>query len=352
MTDTTDLTTRDTARAPSSPENGARAGGSRGARHLGIMRFSGIYIWAAIILAFGILVPQTFLTPQTATGILGSEAVTVIVAVGLLFSLSAGGFDLSIGQNLGFAAVMVATLSTVGGLDPILSAVVAVALSTLVGVVNGYFVSVVKVNSLIATLGMTSVLLGASRLVSEQRFRGPLPDVLRELSTAPVLGVPVIVVYAAVFALLGWYLLEHTPFGRRIYATGANADAAYLAGVRTGRYLFLSFVITGAAAGIAGVLLAGKIGSVGPDIGPAYLLPAFAACFLGTTQLKPGKFNVGGTVVAILLLATGVKGLQLIGGAQWVTDVFNGVALLAAVSVAVVSARRAAAGRSARRRTP
>ena len=119
----------------------------------------------------------------------------------------------------------------------------------------------------------------------------------------------------------------------------------YSAGVRTSRHLFLSFVITGFGAGLAGVLIAAKIGSVGPDIGPAYLLPAFAACFLGTTQLKPGRFNVWGTVLAIFLLATGVKGLQLVGGQQWITDAFNGVALIAAVSIAVVAARRAAAGR-------
>lgn len=317
---------------------------------IGFMKYSGIYIWIALIVLFSILVPQTFFTAQTATSIIGNEAVTIIVAVGLLFSLSAGGFDLSIGQNLGFAAVTVATLSTVGGMDPLTSVIITLVLSTLVGVINGFFVSVVKIHSLIATLGMTSILLAATRLVSGQQFRGPLPDVLRQLSNFSLFGVvPIIVLYALVVALVGWYVLEHTPFGRKLNATGANPDAAFLAGVRTNRYLFLSFVITGFGAGLAGVFLAGKIGSVGPDIGPAYLLPAFAAAFLGTTQLKPGKFNVWGTVIAILLLATGVKGLQLLGGAQWITDAFNGVALLAAVSVAVVSARRVAAGKGRRR---
>ncbi|MBL5972543.1 MAG: ABC transporter permease [Candidatus Leucobacter sulfamidivorax] len=328
----------------------ATARPERGRSRGGFMKYSGIYIWIALIAIFGILVPQTFLTAQTATGIITNEAVTIIVAVGLLFSLSAGGFDLSIGQNLGFAAVLVATLSTVGGMDPFVSVVITLVLSTLVGVINGFFVSVIRIHSLIATLGMTSILLAATRLVSGQTFRGPVPDALRQMSNFSLFGVvPIIVLYALIIAFAGWYALEHTPFGRKLYATGANADAAFLAGVRTNRYLFLSFVITGFGSGLAGVFLAGKIGSVGPDIGPAYLLPAFAAAFLGTTQLKPGKFNVWGTVLAILLLATGVKGLQLLGGAQWITDAFNGVALLAAVSVAVVSVRRAARGRGRKR---
>lgn len=312
------------------------------------MRFSGLYIWIGIIVVFSLWIPGTFLTPQTAVSIAGDEAVTTIVAVGLLFSLAAGGFDLSIGQNLGLSAVVVSTLSTVGGWDPFASALAAVLISTAVGAINGFFVARVRINSLIATLGMTSILLAATRIVSEQQFRGPLPDELRAIAGWQPLGIPAVTLYALVVAVLAWYALEHTPFGRRLYATGANADSAFLAGVRTSKHLFLSFVITGFGAGLAGVLIAAKIGSVGPDIGPAYLLPAFAACFLGTTQLKPGRFNVWGTVLAIFLLATGVKGLQLVGGQQWITDAFNGVALIAAVSIAVVAARRAAVGKNRR----
>jgi ribose transport system permease protein len=92
-------------------------------------------------------------------------------------------------------------------------------------------------------------------------------------------------------------------------------------------------------ASCAGVLLASKLSTATPDLGPAYLLPAFAAAFLGTTQIKPGKFNVLGTLLAIFLLATGVKGLQLAGAADWVTDLFNGLALIIAVGLSLWGAR-------------
>ncbi len=322
---------------------------TRRSKGLGFNRFSGLYIWAGIIIVFGAWVPSSFLTSQTLVSLVRDEAVTAVVALGLLFTLAAGGYDLSIGQNLGLSAILVSTLSTVGGWGPWSSAFAAILFSTVVGLFNGVLVAKVGVNSLIATLGTTSILLALSQIISGQKFRGPIPAELTGLAAWQPLGVPGIAIYAIVLAFIAWYVLEHTPFGRRMYATGASPDAAFLAGVRTSRFLLVSFVISGLGAGIAGVLIAAKIGSIGPSIGPAYLLPSFAACFLGTTQLKPGKFNVWGTLIAIGLLATGVKGLQLIGGQQWITDAFNGVALIGAVSVAVVAARRAAAGRRIKR---
>ena len=156
---------------------------------------------------------------------------------------------------------------------------------------------------------------------------------------------PVVTVYLAVVALLAWYVIEHTPAGRRMHATGASPDAARLAGVSTQRYTFAAFVASGVIASLAGLLLLGKIGQVAAAVGAPYLLPMFAACFLGTTQLKPGRFNVWGTVLALYLLAVGVTGLQLAGGSLWITDMFNGVALVVAVAVAVVLEKRRAASR-------
>ncbi|MFS0735044.1 ABC transporter permease [Microbacterium sp. 1P10UB] len=313
---------------------------------LGFQRFSGLYVWAGIIVIFGAWIPSVFLTSQTLVSLVSDEAVTAILAVGLMFTLAAGGFDLSIGQNLGLSAILTATLSTVGGWNPWAAAIAAIVCSTAIGALNGLLVAKVGINSLIATLGMTSILLALSQVISDQQFRGPVPADLRALTAWQPLGIPAIAIYAVAFGFVAWYLLEHTPFGRRIYATGAGPEAAFLAGVRTSRYLLVSFMLSGLAAGIGGVLLTAKIGSIGPTIGPSYLLPCFAACFLGTTQIKPGKFNVWGTLIAIGLLATGVKGLQLVGGQQWITDAFNGVALIGAVSIAVVAARRASAGRA------
>lgn len=305
-----------------------------------LSRFTGLGIWALFIVVFALWIPDTFLTSATARSIAADQAITAVLAVGVLFTLAAGVYDLSIAQNLGLSAVVAASLMVHSHVAPLAAVLITLALGIGIGAANGFFVAVVGVNSFIATLGMSSVLLALTEQISNDQFIGPLPQSFQAIASHQPLGVPIVLVYALVLAVLVWYALEHTPIGRRIYATGANPDAARLAGVRTGRHVFGTFVVTGAISSLAGVLAAAKIGSVSSDLGPPYLLPAFAACFLGTTQLKLGRFNVWGTLIALYLLATGVKGLQLAGGQLWITDLFNGVALVGAVSLAVMSEKR------------
>jgi ribose transport system permease protein len=309
-------------------------------RSLQLSRFSGLYVWAAFILIFALWVPDTFLTTATAKSIAGDQAIATILSLGVLFTLACGEFDLSIAQNLGLSATVVGALMVKSGASPVVAIVLTLAAGATIGAVNGALVAVLGVNSFIATLGTTSVLLALTEIVSNDQFIGPVPDSFQRIASGAPLGIPSVTIYCLLLAALAWYVLEHTPVGRRIYATGAGADAARLAGVRTARYVFCTFVASGVIASVAGVLVVAKIGSVSPDIGPPYLLPAFAACFLGTTQLKPGRFNVWGTVLALYLLATGVKGLQLTGGQLWITDLFNGVALVGAVSLALYGEKR------------
>ncbi len=303
-------------------------------------RFTGVGLFLLVIAIFSLWVPTTFLTSVTLKSVASDQAISLILAVGLLFTLSAGQYDLSAAQNLGLAAVIDASIMVKGGYSPGVAFVVTVLLSAAIGLVNGVIVSKVGVNSFIATLGMSSVLLALTSLISGDNFIGPVPSGFQAIVSSSPLGLPILTWYAVALALVVWYVLEHTPNGRRIYATGANPDAARLAGVRINRYVITSFVATGAFAGLGGVLLTAKIGQVSSSLGPPYLLPTFAACFLGTTQVKVGRFNVWGTVLALYLLATGVKGLQLAGSQLWVTDLFNGIALVGAVSVAVISQRR------------
>jgi ribose transport system permease protein len=124
----------------------------------------------------------------------------------------------------------------------------------------------------------------------------------------------------------------YTVVGRRIYATGFNEGGARLAGIRTNRLQFMSLVVSGLVAGIAGVLLASQVSSGSPDIGPPYLLDAFAAAFLGATQFG-GRFNAWGTVIAVLLLGTGKTGLVLVGAEPWAQSMFSGVVLLSALAL-------------------
>ncbi len=303
-------------------------------------RFTGVLLLALFVAVFSAWIPETFLTQATFKAISGDQAITLVLAVGVLFTLATGQYDLSAAQNLGFSAVIDTELMVHQHLAWPTALLITLVLGAVVGALNGLFVAVIGVNSFIATLGMSSVLLALTEQISNNQFIGPVPTSFADLASPTPLGVPIVAWYALGLCLLAWYVLEHSPMGRRLAATGANADAARLAGVRTRHMIIGSFIVTGVISALAGALVAAKIGQVSPSIGPPYLLPAFAACFLGTTQFKLGRFNVWGAVLALYLLATGVKGLQLAGGQLWITDLFNGLALLGAVSVAVASQRR------------
>jgi ribose transport system permease protein len=144
-------------------------------------------------------------------------------------------------------------------------------------------------------------------------------------------------------AVAVWYLLNYTVTGRRIYATGFNQDGARLTGIKTKRLRYMTLVVSGTVAGIAGVLLASQVSSGSPEIGPPYLLDAFAAAFLGATQFG-GRFNAWGTVVAVLLLGTGKTGLVLVEAPAWAPSMFSGFVLLLALILTNVERSRDARG--------
>jgi ribose transport system permease protein len=318
-----------------------------GALRLG--RFSGVYLLLVFIAIFAVWIPGTFLTWTTAQTIGDEQAITIILALGVIVAMSGGQFDLSIAQNLGLGAAICIKLQTNAHFSPVAAVLVTIAACTACGLANAGVVVIVGIDSFIATLGMSSILLAVTEIITNDNFVGPTPTSFSTFVSWKPLGVPVLVIYALIAAIVVWYVLEHTPVGRRIYATGANPDTARLSGIPTRRYVAACLVTSGFVAGVAAVLLAAKLGTVSADVGPPYLLPTFAACFLSATQVKPGRFNVWGMVIAIFLLATGVKGLVLAGGSLWITDMFNGVALIAAVGLAVFFQRRRVA--AANRRT-
>lgn len=300
---------------------------------LSLRRVSALYVLFALIGLFSIWVPDTFLTTTTLKTLLAQQAITAMVAIGLVLPLAAGAFDLSVGLVLGTGAIVCAWLVGTHDQSVVVSISLALGAGLLVGVVNGLLVTRARIDSFIATLGVSACLTAVVTWISDGQLIIDLPDGFQRIATTEVAGIVLPVYYLFVLAIALWFVLEHTPVGRRVYATGGNSDAARLAGVRTTRVVFGVFVASAVIASFAGVLQTASIGTGDPGIGPSYLLPAFAAAFLGSTQIKPGRFNVWGTVLAVYVLATGVKGLQLAGAPFWLPDLFNGVALLLAVGL-------------------
>jgi ribose transport system permease protein len=199
----------------------------------------------------------------------------------------------------------------------------------------------INVDPFIATLGTGSVFLGLSDLVGGGGITSQgIPTGFTNLGQSAWLGIPLPIWYALAFGIVIWYVLALTPLGRMIYATGQGREAAALSGVPTRRILTFAFVASAVLASVAGIVFAARIGAGQPEIGTSYLLPAYAAAFLGSTILTPGRFNVPGTVIATLIVAAGINGLQLHGIAAWVNNVFQGAALIVAVVISRIERKK------------
>lgn len=302
--------------------------------NFGIERFSGLYIWAAFIIVFGALNPNLFLTSKTLHSIAAEQAIVAMLGLAILIPLACGCFDLSIGANINLSAVLVSLLQVSWGLNMWVSIAIALLVGLLIGFINGLIVVVFQVSSFIGTLGVATILVAVQTIVTHNLEPSPVINAAwSNLTQHKLLGFQMVFWYLLILAIVLWWVLEHMPLGRYIYAVGGNPEAARLSGIRTGRYTWISMIMCGGIASLAGVLYAS---AVGPSLtfGNSMLLPAFAAAFLGITQIKPGRFNVWGTVIAVYVLATGVRGIQYITSVQWLNDMFNGLALILAVAFA------------------
>ncbi|QKZ21075.1 ABC transporter permease [Streptomyces chartreusis] len=288
-----------------------------------------------VIVTFAML-PESgaaFRSPENIRAVLANQAVGLTVAIALLFPMAAGYFDFSVGAVTATCSVVAATSLSKGGFPLPLAVLAAIIVGAAVGLFLGVLVAVLDMNAFIATLG-TATLLGGLifAYTGGLQITSGIPASLTELGSLSVLGVPRIAVLATLIAAVCWFVMGHTPFGRQLFAIGSNARAAALVGVRVIRVRLLSFAVSGTVAGIAGVLLLARQGAATSDNGMTMLFPALTAVLLSTIMLELGRPSVAGTVVAILLVAVSVSGLTLLGAPAWVGPVFDGAALLAAVS--------------------
>lgn len=333
--------------AADSPEEAAppAASATRPAWSLGALRldrYSGLYLAVILAAVFWVMMPDIFGTANNARVIAGSAAIAGILTLAVTVSLAAGTFDISIAANMTFSICLLGALLTVVDLPWVVAVIVTVAVGALIGAVNALLISAVGVEAIIATLGMSSVLAALSFWVAggQTVLLNQVGSTFTDLGTTTIATVPITVFYLAAVALVLWYLMEHTPTGRYLYAIGSNPQAAKLAGIRVARLTWLSLIMTGALAALAGVVLTMQLSAASFGAGAPYLLPAFAATFLGSTQILPGRFNVRGTVVALYLLTIAVKGLQLrFPELPWIKDLVEGLVLLIAVSVTSYAVR-------------
>ena len=313
-------------------------------RRATLYRYAVVVALAVLILFFSVIEPATFPTLGNLRTIVNSQGVLLVMALGLTAPLIAGDFDLSIGATLGFCGTLVAALVGTLGWDGTPAMLLTLGAAVLIGLVNGWMVVSIGINAFIATLASSTVLAGLTLYVTNGTILTTIPVALENFAQTriPGLGIGVPAIVGFILTALLWYAYEHTPVGRQLFFVGEGREVARLVGLPVRRLRVGAFVTSAVFSGLAGMLLAGELGGLAPSVGPTFLLPAYAAAFLGATTIKPGRFNAVGTLVALYLLVVGVTGLELLGVASWVEQVFNGVALAVAVAFArLVSSERA-----------
>lgn len=320
-----------TAQAPAPLSSNSR----RSSALLILERFGLLFVLILLIVGFSVLRPSTFPTLANWQSILVSQSVIAMGALALVVPLVGGRFDISVGANLGMCSIACAAVMAKTSAPLSVAVVAAAGLGTMVGLINGFIVGFLGVSSLIATLGTGTIMTGlVSLYTSGVPISNGISSTLTNLSVANVLEVPEIFVAVVVVALAVWYLLSQTAYGRRLAAVGANPVAARLVGIRVRRTVVLSFGVAGMLAGLAGVLAVAQLGNGNPQLGGVeFILPALAAAFLGATVFSPGLYNIPGTLVGVLFVGTAISGLALLGVAPWVEQVFNGCAVIVAVSL-------------------
>lgn len=307
-----------------------------------------VLLMVFLIILFSVLLPSTFPTLLNLRSIISDKAIILLLSLGVMIPMSAGRIDLTVGYGIVLWHILAISLQTMFGFPWPVAVLVVLALGALMGVLNGLLVEVARIDSFIATLGTGTILYALALWHSGGRqIVGVVPDSFYALNSTMAFGLPITGYYVVIIAVLMWIVYEYLPVGRYLYAIGASPKAAALNGIPVRRFVMGSFVASGLFTALAGVLLAAKLRIGQASVGLEYLLPALVGAFLGSTTIKPGRVNVWGTIVGVVILAVGISGIQQFGGSFWVEPMFNGVTLLIAIGIAGYAQRRKGAAQKA-----
>jgi len=291
----------------------------------------------ALVLTF---TTDVFLTPANLLNVLRQASLTFLIASGVTLTILTAGLDLSVGANVGLSACLAATVMKSTG-SIALGVMTGLGFGSLVGLLNGLIITLLKLPPFIATYGMLWTLNGVTYwFMGGQTIYGFSPG-FRQLGSGYWLGVPVPIYVMAAFLVAGGIFTRYTTFGHEVYAIGANPEAARLSGVPVRSRLNLVYILSGAMAGLAAIVYLARLNSAEADIGEALTLPAIAAVLIGGTSLFGGEGSLTGTLVGALTLTLVVNGMNLLNvDANW-QPLVTGVIVILAVWIDVVTRQRA-----------
>ena len=300
----------------------------------------------AILLVFyiGLLIVFTLLSPFFCT-LRNMRAIGSNIAfMGLMAAagtplIIAGGLDLSVAAIAGLVGVLLAVLHGDVGINIWIAVVAALALGAFIGSINGLFATRLKLNPLIVTLGMMSIVSGAALILTGGLTKPLMVPGFNWIGSGRIFDIPVPPILMIITYIVLSIVLRRTRFGRFVYASGGNAEASRLIGLPVERVQMILYIISGVSGAAAGIILAAMLGAAAPNAASAHLLTVIAAIILGGTSLYGGRGSVWGTLLAVLILGTLNNGLTLLDVSSFWQDVTRGIVLVAAVSLDQIRTR-------------
>ncbi len=292
----------------------------------------GIVIAFFALCAVLAILNQYFLTPRNIGNVLRQASINGILAIGQTFVILTGGIDLSVGSILALCGLLGAMVVT--GADPgswAVALLLGVGAGLGLGMVNGLMVSWLRVPAFVATLGMLSVARGMTFISNDGMPVPNLAPAFLELGQGMLFGVPIPVILFGATVLVAWIVLRFTTYGRYVYAVGGNERSARTSGIDTRRIIFSVYAISGALAGLSGLLLSARTTSALPQAGISYELDAIAAVVIGGTSLTGGIGSPVGTLFGALIIAVISNGLDLMGVSSYYQQVIKGAIIVLAV---------------------
>ncbi|CAA9441988.1 MAG: Ribose ABC transport system, permease protein RbsC [uncultured Rubrobacteraceae bacterium] len=298
-----------------------------------------------VLIAALTIATETFLTGTNLANLVRQVTVFAVLAVGQLFVILTAGIDLSVGSVLALSGAVTAQMLVAGVPVPV-AAVLGIIIGLLLGVFNGVLVAFFGIPPFITTLGMLGMARGMVLLITDARTISGLPESFQVIANGSVLGVPNLLVALLIVGVVATFVLGRTVFGRYVYAVGSNAESARLSGVPVTRVLVTVYAISGLLAGVAGVLIASRLGAGIPTAGTGYELQAIAGAVIGGASLSGAKGRALGAILGALIMATLENGGNLLGVDPFYLQIAIGALILIAVFFDQVQQRGLRFGRA------
>jgi ribose transport system permease protein len=305
-----------------------------------LSRYALVILWIIMLVVLLALVPGDVSAFNAMRTVFSQITPVIFLALGVVITMAVGEFDLSFAGIFSISAVAVPSLAVLYGWPVPLAVLAAIVIALVLGAINAALIVGLGINSVVVTLGVWSVAGGLAFWLSRETTVSGLDPALAAISTGRFLGLPHLFWYGVILVAVVAYIMGATPIGRHMAFVGSNRAVAALAGIAVSRVRIGAYLASALLAGLAGVVISIGNGGFNPASASAFLLPTFAAVFLGTVAVVPGRFNPIGMLIAAYFLITGVFLLQLLNFTGWVTEVFYGLALIVAVTVSHLLQRR------------